>query len=94
MELTDREIRNVGEGRYVGRQRWRMVLTGMVGIAWLFTYGIVLLPSAATNADNVRFRLLGALPAGIAGFWPFARCGRAGKRFLAQWKAEEGPTDE
>ncbi len=89
MELTDREIRNVGEGRYLQWRRWWMLLTGLVGIAWLFTYGVLLLPSPATYADTVGFLLLGALPACIAGFWPFVLAGKAGKRFLAQWKSEQ-----
>ncbi len=89
MELTDGEIRSIGEGRYLQWRRWWHLLTGLVGIAWLLTYGILLLPSPATAADNVGVVLLGALPACIAGFWPFARCGKAGKRFLVQWKSEE-----
>ncbi|KKM78160.1 hypothetical protein LCGC14_1362670 [marine sediment metagenome] len=55
MELTDREIRNVGEGRYVRRRRWWMLLTGLSGIAWLLVYGILLIPSPATVGDDVRF---------------------------------------
>ncbi|KKN21436.1 hypothetical protein LCGC14_0925220 [marine sediment metagenome] len=83
MELTDREIRNVGEGRYVRRWRWWTVLTGLVGIAWFLLYSGLLLPVDATVAENVRFLLLGVLPAGGAAVWPFVLCGKAGKRFLA-----------
>ena len=89
MELTDNEIRGVGESRYLRHLRWWTLLTSSVGIAWLFIYALRLLPADATTADNVRFLLLAALPAGGAAFWPFVLCGKVGKRFLAQWKAEQ-----
>ena len=88
MELTDREIRNVGEGRYVRRRRRWMVFTGFVGIAWLLVYGQLLMPTPATTADAVRLLLFAGIPSVAAIFWPFMLAGKAGKRFLAQWTGE------
>ena len=88
MELTDNEIRSVGSGRYLRKQRLRLFICGLVALAWLFAYGFLIVPDNPTTGDQWAFVLLAGVPAYAAILWPFILSGRAGKRFLTEWRLE------
>ncbi|KKN14171.1 hypothetical protein LCGC14_0998800 [marine sediment metagenome] len=80
MELTDREIRNVGEGRYTRRLIWRMVSVALVALGLLILI-YWLLPTALVLGWWVGVVTIIVLPSGGV-VWLFWRANKAGKRFL------------
>ncbi len=90
IEVTDRDIRDIGENRYV-RARYKQCAFGCVLLMVIMGLASVLMPDEPTVLEEVGLTLLGLLPAVLALFWAFVRVEAAGRRFLAEWKSNPNP---
>ncbi len=85
MELTDREIRNVGFNRYYREHRgWVILALVLLFFGWIPLVGW-LLQGASGGAALLA---LSSVPV-VMFCWYTWRANKAGKRFFAEWKGEQ-----